>query len=279
MKIRKDMIFVVLTTFCLSALMFAVIPIRSSTSGLGEYSPWMDTNDDGKIDMYDIGNVAAQYMTSGDPINKTALLYDVNNTFTQLLNRIAILNSSLTELNQSNILLQSQIDALSSRVNTLESNYSTMLARIDALEEKTAHPLPFSQTSTTYAATTTTAWTDVVNLGVSITLEENSTLLIMFSAEAYNTLDAYTSAYIYTRALVDANVAIPSEITLTPHIEQTGWAGLLWHHHQLVWGAYTYNYFATAIAPGVHNIKMQFRVSEGTGIFNDCTLTVIALPT
>jgi hypothetical protein len=55
MKIRKDMIFAVVTTFCLSALMFAVIPIRS---GLPTYDPWADTNDDNKIDMKDIGNVA-----------------------------------------------------------------------------------------------------------------------------------------------------------------------------------------------------------------------------
>lgn len=31
------------------------------------YDPWSDANEDGKIDMKDIGNIAAQFMTSGDP--------------------------------------------------------------------------------------------------------------------------------------------------------------------------------------------------------------------
>ena len=63
MKIRKDMIFAVLTTFCMCALMFTVVPIRSGLP----YDPWADIDDNGKIDMKDIGNVAAQFMASGDP--------------------------------------------------------------------------------------------------------------------------------------------------------------------------------------------------------------------
>ena len=70
MKIRKDMIFAVLTTFCLSALMFAVIPIRSGLP----YDPWADINDDGKINMYDIGYTARLFGTTGTAINKTELL-------------------------------------------------------------------------------------------------------------------------------------------------------------------------------------------------------------
>jgi hypothetical protein len=63
MKIRKDVMFAILTTFCMCALMFTVIPIRSGLP----YDPWADIDDNGKIDMKDIGNVAAQFMTSGDP--------------------------------------------------------------------------------------------------------------------------------------------------------------------------------------------------------------------
>jgi len=62
MKIRKNMIFAVLTTFCLSALMFTVIPIRSGLP----YDPWADIDANGKIDMKDIGNVASQFGTAGD---------------------------------------------------------------------------------------------------------------------------------------------------------------------------------------------------------------------
>jgi hypothetical protein len=64
MKMRKDVIFAILTTFCLCALMFSVIPIKSA--GL-PYDPWTDINEDGTINMKDIGNVAAQFGTTGDP--------------------------------------------------------------------------------------------------------------------------------------------------------------------------------------------------------------------
>jgi hypothetical protein len=62
--IRKEVLFAVLTTFCLCALLFAVTPIRSAIP----YDPWSDTFDEnGKIDMKDIGYMASQFMTSGDP--------------------------------------------------------------------------------------------------------------------------------------------------------------------------------------------------------------------
>jgi hypothetical protein len=60
MKIRKDMIFAVLTTFCMCALMFAVIPI----SGLPPYDPWADYNADDFIDIKDVSSVARLYGTT-----------------------------------------------------------------------------------------------------------------------------------------------------------------------------------------------------------------------
>jgi len=65
MRIRKDMIFAVLTTFCICALMFAVIPIRSGLP----YDPWADIQPDtpdGTIDIKDVSGVARLYGTSGD---------------------------------------------------------------------------------------------------------------------------------------------------------------------------------------------------------------------
>ena len=56
---KKDILFVVLVTFCLTAALFMV----SSSVG---YDPWADTNDDGKIDMKDIGYTAKLFGTSGD---------------------------------------------------------------------------------------------------------------------------------------------------------------------------------------------------------------------
>lgn len=77
MKIRKDMVFAVLTTFCLSALMFAVIPVRSGLP----YDPWADITGldgvpDDKIDMRDIGKVAASFGT----LNTDNLTRNVNVT-------------------------------------------------------------------------------------------------------------------------------------------------------------------------------------------------------
>lgn len=60
--IRKGVIFYVLITFCLRALMFAVVPIRSGNP----YDPWADINEDGKINMYDIGYTAQRYGATGD---------------------------------------------------------------------------------------------------------------------------------------------------------------------------------------------------------------------
>jgi hypothetical protein len=61
--IRKDVIFAILTTFCLCALMFTVIPIRSQEP----YDPWADIDENGKINMYDIGYTAQRFGATGDP--------------------------------------------------------------------------------------------------------------------------------------------------------------------------------------------------------------------
>lgn len=60
--IRKDVMLAVLATFCLAVTLFSLAPVRSSQP----YNPWADIDDNGKIDMKDIGNVAARFMTSGD---------------------------------------------------------------------------------------------------------------------------------------------------------------------------------------------------------------------
>ena len=75
MKIRKDFIFAVLTTFCLTVTLFSILPTRSAP---GSYDPWADINNDGKINMYDIGYVASRFMATGEPINKTALALELD---------------------------------------------------------------------------------------------------------------------------------------------------------------------------------------------------------
>jgi len=71
---KKDLVVVVLVTFCLTAALFLIIPIRSSPAER-EYDPWMDLDDDGKIGITDLYKLAVIFGTTGEPINKTALLH------------------------------------------------------------------------------------------------------------------------------------------------------------------------------------------------------------
>jgi hypothetical protein len=64
MVTRKDLIIAVLATFCLTAMIFMVIPIRSS---INPYDPWLDYNEDGKISLQDLILLANSYGTTGDP--------------------------------------------------------------------------------------------------------------------------------------------------------------------------------------------------------------------
>jgi len=71
---RRDLIIVILTTFLLTVALFTVIPILSQSAG--EYDPWLDINDDGKIDMKDVGSVARAFGATGDATVKAAIEYD-----------------------------------------------------------------------------------------------------------------------------------------------------------------------------------------------------------
>jgi hypothetical protein len=86
MKLRRDVLIAVLATFCLTSALFAVKPSGSLSSK--QYDPWMDINDDGRIDMRDIGQLCINFGAAGTPINKTALLLEI-------LSKIDNLNTSL----------------------------------------------------------------------------------------------------------------------------------------------------------------------------------------
>jgi len=70
--------------------------------GVGDYDPWADINDDGKIDMRDVYVVARKFGTTGTPINKTALLLE-------LLRRIELLEANMTEMKTTIIELNATI--------------------------------------------------------------------------------------------------------------------------------------------------------------------------
>jgi hypothetical protein len=77
----------VLTVACLMTVLLTVAPIRSGSPSAGEYDPWLDINDDGEIDMKDIGSVARAFGASGTSINKTAMLLDIQNRVATLENQ------------------------------------------------------------------------------------------------------------------------------------------------------------------------------------------------
>jgi hypothetical protein len=60
---KRDLIIAILATFCLTATLFLILPVRST----GTYDPWADFYGTGKINMLDVGYVASLFGTSGDP--------------------------------------------------------------------------------------------------------------------------------------------------------------------------------------------------------------------
>ncbi|MGD8545223.1 MAG: hypothetical protein PVH12_03505 [Candidatus Bathyarchaeota archaeon] len=50
---KKDLIVAISLTFCLTVTLFRILPTISQS--VGDYDPWLDYNDDGRVDMRDIG--------------------------------------------------------------------------------------------------------------------------------------------------------------------------------------------------------------------------------
>jgi hypothetical protein len=86
MRLRRDVLIAVLVTFCLTSALFTVKP--SGSQSTLSYNPWMDINDDGRIDIYDVVSVTAIYGKTGDPTKNVSvsnygfkvLSYDINIT-------------------------------------------------------------------------------------------------------------------------------------------------------------------------------------------------------
>jgi len=67
---------------CLTATL--LVGVTSSA----EYDPWVDGNDDGIIDIVDIVNLAIRFGEEGTPINKTALLLELQDRVAALETRM-----------------------------------------------------------------------------------------------------------------------------------------------------------------------------------------------
>jgi S1-C subfamily serine protease len=96
---RKDLIVVVLATFCLTTMLFIILPSRSSPSP-NEYNPWVDVNDDGIINIVDITEVARLFGTTGTSINKTALLLELQSQIQNLEAKVQALEVGGETLSQ-----------------------------------------------------------------------------------------------------------------------------------------------------------------------------------
>jgi len=120
------------------------------------------------------------------------------------------------------------------------------------------------------STTETVEYTDVSNMSVTLTLSEESDVLILFSCEAYPDYDEQ----ILIRALVGETIASPGEIYLTPIVYDYSETDiyLLW------WGSYTYHFHQPSVSPGTYTIKIQWIVSGGFGEIGFRTLTAMALP-
>jgi len=122
MKIKlSTLLNVVLATFLLTALIYDVAVSRGDDwEPLLPYDPWVDWNDDGCIDIYDKVAVGARFGSEGTPINKAALLLElqdrVDSLNASLLDLEAYLETKIVELNASLVYLQSRVETLESQM-------------------------------------------------------------------------------------------------------------------------------------------------------------------
>jgi len=197
-----------------------------------EYDPWCDINDDGIIDIQDIYFVALGYGTIGNSINKTALLYEVNATFTDLLSRIDSMNTSLLDLEAYLITRITDLDAslveLQSKVNTLEAKVATLKTDV-ALHDAM-----------------------IIDLQSRLETLENQTL-----PQGFMRTPAYDSGWVYiapgkdvifTHNLTTTKVLvymIGMKLGASPYIHQIDYGGELTHLDY--YGAYWYDLTTTTI--------------------------------
>jgi len=127
-----------------------------------------------------------------------------------------------------------------------------------------ANAIPFNFTyAQSYEDKTTSNWENITGMEVTLTLERNSTLLIMFSTEARISL---STATIHWHVLVNATYAHPGTVYLQP--ASTGELAPI-----------SYNFYLEGLTPGQYTIYMQWSVTGGaTGHVEYRTLAVIALP-
>lgn len=128
-----------------------------------------------------------------------------------------------------------------------------------------AGAIPFNSTyMTNQLAKTTATWENVTGMEVTLTLERNSTLLIMFSTESSIT---DITGSIQWRAKVNTTNAAPGQVWSQPP-NQPG----------SKWVSIAYN-FIQPVSAGRYSIYIQwYYLPPGTGYVGARTLFVVALP-
>jgi len=254
MILKKDLIAAIVITFCITAILFTAIPIRSTPTPA--YDPWIDTNDDGIINYKDLFNFAAIFGASGTPVNKTDLLL-------KLQSKVDSLNASLLDL-------EARVDALEAPGSVTTDKIANGSVTNIKLDD---NAIPFDYvTSTTERHTDSTDWVDmpaytifiipprIRYMTVSVTVDRPSHLWIMFSTDAYSD----GGMYLWARALVNGVEASPTGFVLT--------------HEAIYWASYACNFYYYANAAGTYTIKIQWKVDGGMGYVGSRSLAVMALP-
>jgi len=153
-----------------------------------------------------------------------------------------------TPINKTDLLLE-----LQTRIDMLNSTLSNILP----------NNLTYSMTLADISSYAALYWQNMSDMSVEITLATDSTLLIMFSAQARI---SGTWRSMYVRAMVDAAPANPPNgVTLTEADE---------------WASHSYTFYIPNAAPGTHTVNIQWKLYDEltTGQVKERTLTVIALP-
>ena len=136
--------------------------------------------------------------------------------------------------------------------------------------------IPYNVThSTTSETTSSTGFVDMPDMAVNITLTRNSTLIIMFSAEAWVTGPDPADYALYVRAMVNTTQANPvSDYLIFTTSSRFSGPG------EPAYESHSYTFYNPNVVAGTYPVKIQWRLWSGTtvGHVNERTLTVIALP-
>jgi len=177
-----------------------ILPIQSSP-GNG-YDPWLDYNDDGKIDILDIAATAKAYGTTGTPINKTALLLE----------------------------LQSRVEALEERTPKFYSVWqwtpinttSGDLVDMDGVSVT----ISLNQTSHLLIICTLMASTDPVDRAMFLSASVGTETAIPFEYQLFCDTSTYTTWTVsyYQMSVASGTHTVKIQWRINPVIPSTGWA-------------------------------------------------------